>query len=74
MDESANSRADADTVMAEAIDESLIDPANSERKIYREPNTGIQREIWRPGKLPQQTLCFKYALNLSRGRGRQCRH
>ncbi|CAK4032951.1 Hypothetical predicted protein [Lecanosticta acicola] len=27
----------------------LVDPANSERKFYRDKETGLQREIWRPG-------------------------
>ena len=26
-----------------------LDPANSERRIYRDQITGLQREIWRPG-------------------------
>lgn len=31
-------------------DDGLIDPANSERQTYRDKGSGLQREIWRPGK------------------------
>lgn len=34
--------------MAPAEDQNLLDPATTERKIYR--TGGVPREIWRPGK------------------------
>lgn len=30
-------------------DEEFLDPATTERRIYREHTSGIEREIWRPG-------------------------
>lgn len=30
-------------------DEDFLDPTTTERRIYRERTTGIEREIWRPG-------------------------
>lgn len=27
----------------------VLDPKNSDRQYYREPFTGVMREIWRPG-------------------------
>lgn len=36
-----------------AADEAVfLDPLNSPRQYWREPFTGIQREIWRPGTTP----------------------
>lgn len=29
----------------------LLDPLTSERRYWRDPLTGTQREIWRPGRL-----------------------
>ena len=34
----------------------VLDPKNSERKYYRDPISGLQREIWRPGSC----LSFKH--------------
>lgn len=30
--------------------EEVLDPVNSERRYWREPETGIIREVWRPGE------------------------
>lgn len=30
-------------------DKDLLDPATTERQIYVERTTGLEREIWRPG-------------------------
>jgi hypothetical protein len=30
--------------------EEMLDPSTSERRYWRDPLSGIQREIWRPGK------------------------
>lgn len=35
----------------EGESEVLLDPRTSERKYWRD-NAGLQREVWRPGKLP----------------------
>jgi hypothetical protein len=29
--------------------EQTLDPSTSERRYWRDPLTGVQREIWRPG-------------------------
>ena len=29
--------------------EQILDPSTSERRYWRDPLTGVQREIWRPG-------------------------
>ena len=29
--------------------EQMLDPLSSERRYWRDPLTGVQREIWRPG-------------------------
>jgi len=33
----------------------VLDPVESERKYWREPLTGIVREVWRPGRNPPKT-------------------
>lgn len=39
------------TAGAETPDEheQILNPATSERRYWRDPLTGVQREIWRPG-------------------------
>jgi hypothetical protein len=32
-------------------DPQLLDPVTSQRRYWRDPLTGIQREIWRPGTI-----------------------
>lgn len=32
----------------------VLDPKNSERQYIRDPFTGLQREIWRPGSYPRR--------------------
>lgn len=42
---------DAGPFTAEDETEAIVlDPADSARQYYHEPHTGLQREIWRPGK------------------------
>ena len=43
------STADAPDEPTDAVADNLLHPKTSERKYWREPFTGIQREIWRPG-------------------------
>lgn len=38
------------TELQDADDENALDPADSERQYHRHPHSGLQREIWRPGK------------------------
>ena len=42
----------ATEVQAETPDEpeQILDPSTSERRYWRDPLTGVQREIWRPGR------------------------
>lgn len=46
-------------------DGELLDPQASERRYWRDPLTGTQREIWRPGKLFASKLVW--STKLTRG-------
>lgn len=50
---SAESVADDTSAIDEAVtppeDEQMLDPATSERRYWRDPLSGVKREIWRPG-------------------------
>jgi hypothetical protein len=37
--------------------EQILDPSTSERRYWRDPLTGVQREIWRPGKFYPKAYC-----------------
>lgn len=34
----------------------ILDPSTSERRYWRDPLTGVQREIWRPGTSPSKLI------------------
>jgi hypothetical protein len=40
-------------------DPQLLDPVTSQRRYWRDPLTGIQREIWRPG------IAFRIAISFA---------
>lgn len=49
--------ADAPSSTAEVESGALIlDPEASDRQYYSDPYTGIQREIWRPGRFPSNLV------------------
>lgn len=53
---------------APAEDDSLLDPATTERKFYRVD--GLSREIWRPGEPMRDMLCdWTYRANVCTGDG-----
>jgi hypothetical protein len=37
--------------------EQILDPSTSERRYWRDPLTGVQREIWRPGMFCPKAHC-----------------
>ena len=38
--------------------EQMLDPSTSERRYWRDPLTGVQREIWRPGTFTSKAHCL----------------
>jgi len=50
---SADAAVDDTIAVGEAVTptehEEMLDPSTSERRYWRDPLSGIQREIWRPG-------------------------